>query len=575
MKNLSKILFITSFLAIVCLATLTWNWQTATAQTKPLTYPDIVTALNAKLPAQFKSKSQFITWLISQIKERKIDKPLNESREEDLRQAGATDELIEAIRQNSPPIPKPKPTATTVSTPLPTPKPTPKPDATFYIKQGNDLRDKGSYELSFKEYNKAIELDLQNADAFLSRGMAYHYWGDVDQAFSDYRTAIRLRPELGSEDRMKCLLYSKESSKPETGIEVCTMLIMSQPDFSLAYNIRGLAKLNKNDFSESLADLKKAITLNSEFPMAYSNQGLLELTIASFGFGLYKVDYERGLTSMGKALELNPKFAEAYLVRGKLYEKKDEFEKSIADINKYFELSPRALANCRRCYPISYDDYLKKFGSKTEKSEYSQRLKMILSFFDNLIQRNPESVYNYLGRNEAISGFSNFDYNLSKNLEKKNVEEIIKYSKPQNAQEYFVRASLTAGPDIKDAKSISDLDKAISLDKEFASAYLLRGMEKRDDFDVAIKDIDEALRLYPGFINDYFYYAVYRDQAARLYKQKQYEKALVITTKLIETPISTDIYFLREILEARANLYEKLGRKDLAQADRERAKKLK
>lgn len=73
------------------------------AQTKPLTYTEITTALNTKLPnSVFKNKTQLIIWLITQIKQREVDKPLTPDREDLLREAKATDELIEVIRQNSP-----------------------------------------------------------------------------------------------------------------------------------------------------------------------------------------------------------------------------------------------------------------------------------------------------------------------------------------------------------------------------------------------------------------------------------------------------------------------------------------
>jgi len=76
--------------------------KTAHAQDKPLTYPDITTALNTKLPNRsFKTKADLIEFLIEQVRERGVDKPLDESREDDLRQAGATDELITVIRAKS------------------------------------------------------------------------------------------------------------------------------------------------------------------------------------------------------------------------------------------------------------------------------------------------------------------------------------------------------------------------------------------------------------------------------------------------------------------------------------------
>ncbi len=78
--------------------------QSVSPQTKPLTYTEITTALNTKMPNKvFKNKTQLITWLITQISQRKVDKALTPDREDILREAGATDELIEVIRRNSPP----------------------------------------------------------------------------------------------------------------------------------------------------------------------------------------------------------------------------------------------------------------------------------------------------------------------------------------------------------------------------------------------------------------------------------------------------------------------------------------
>lgn len=102
--------------------------NTIGAQVTPLTYPQIITALNTTLPNNaFKTKEQLIAFLIADIRRRKVDRPLTQDREDDLRQAGATDELIQVIRANSPsvrPSPTPAPTRTRTPTPTPTPKPT-------------------------------------------------------------------------------------------------------------------------------------------------------------------------------------------------------------------------------------------------------------------------------------------------------------------------------------------------------------------------------------------------------------------------------------------------------------------
>jgi formylglycine-generating enzyme required for sulfatase activity len=122
-----------SLLALTALCLSIWQTPVAHTQNDPLTYPEIITALNTKLPNQsFKNKTELINWLIIQIKQRKVDKPLTADREDDLRQAGATSQLIETIRANSPSSATPTPTPKLTPTPktTPTPKPTPTPTST-------------------------------------------------------------------------------------------------------------------------------------------------------------------------------------------------------------------------------------------------------------------------------------------------------------------------------------------------------------------------------------------------------------------------------------------------------------
>ena len=92
------------FVLISAIFLSTSHLQTVNAQTKPLTYSEITTALNSKLGGKsgLKSKTELINFLITQIRQRKVDKPLTPDREDILREAGATDELVEVIRQNSP-----------------------------------------------------------------------------------------------------------------------------------------------------------------------------------------------------------------------------------------------------------------------------------------------------------------------------------------------------------------------------------------------------------------------------------------------------------------------------------------
>jgi hypothetical protein len=80
------------------------NQTASNPQTSILTFPEIIKTLSGKLPDCFKDKTQLLNFLIADIKKRKIDQPLTKDTEKDLRQAGADERLIQAIRENSPAV---------------------------------------------------------------------------------------------------------------------------------------------------------------------------------------------------------------------------------------------------------------------------------------------------------------------------------------------------------------------------------------------------------------------------------------------------------------------------------------
>lgn len=109
MKRLTKYYYVAFFLLFsILFGEAGLGRNVVVGQERPLRYVDIIIALNSKVPNKdYKNRDEVIAYLKSQIKKRKVEKPLTEERIIDLQQAGAKSDLIELIRQNSPPIPTP------------------------------------------------------------------------------------------------------------------------------------------------------------------------------------------------------------------------------------------------------------------------------------------------------------------------------------------------------------------------------------------------------------------------------------------------------------------------------------
>ena len=164
-------------------------------QTGKLTYPMLITALNAKLPKGM-TRQNLITKLIDDVKKRGVDKPLTPDREDDLRQAGATNELIDAIRSNSPSTPKATPTVTPRSTPVVSP--TISQIATSSPKPGDSRKNSIGMDLVFippGEFIMGSETGDQDEKPPHKVSISHGFWmGKFEVKQSQYENVIGTNP---------------------------------------------------------------------------------------------------------------------------------------------------------------------------------------------------------------------------------------------------------------------------------------------------------------------------------------------------------------------------------------------
>jgi len=67
-------------------------------------------------------------------------------------------------------------------------------DAKAYVRRGSVYQVNGDGDHAIADYNKAIEIDPLYAIAYFNRGGAFEAKGDRDHAIADYTKAIETRP---------------------------------------------------------------------------------------------------------------------------------------------------------------------------------------------------------------------------------------------------------------------------------------------------------------------------------------------------------------------------------------------
>ncbi len=203
--------------------------------------------------------------------------------------------------------------------------------APAYANRGLARARKGDLDGAIGDYNRALQLDPKNAKAYYNRGNAKRekheliaYGGvevfspnhevstakvenaDLQSAIADFNRALQLDPENAK------AYDNRGIAKLERGdlvgaIADFNRALQFDPKLAPAYETRGVAKAQKGDLDGAIADCDRALELNPKLAGAYVDRGSAKLL---------KADADRAIADFNRALELNPKLVGAYDGRG-------------------------------------------------------------------------------------------------------------------------------------------------------------------------------------------------------------------------------------------------------------------
>ncbi len=130
----------------------------------------------------------------------------------------------------------------------------------------------GAYEQAETEYERAIELEPANSDAYRRLGQVYLRSDRVDRALAPLEKAVELSPDDFKVYQDLGTYYRSRGDLPQTArlFEKCVALA---PDESDSHYILGTVYMDQNRFAEAERELRRAIALQSS-PIALNNLGL-------------------------------------------------------------------------------------------------------------------------------------------------------------------------------------------------------------------------------------------------------------------------------------------------------------
>jgi tetratricopeptide (TPR) repeat protein len=249
----------------------------------------------------------------------------------------------------------------------------------------------GLYERAVPEFERALQAEPTNDDAYRGLARAYERLGKFSQAEKTYRQAIDLRPHYWATYSWLGAFYYSRTRYHEAA-EMFSKVISLAPDSFRGYSNLGGTNIAEGRYADAITNLEHSISIRPT-PTAYSNLGTAYFYVRRFD------DSARSFT---QSLKLNYKnygtwwnLGDAYSwIPGKSAEAAEAYTKCISLANDELEIDPRdatALGIQAICFAMTND---RKAALANLKSATSLSPKDAEICFDAAL------VYNFFGESE-------------------------------------------------------------------------------------------------------------------------------------------------------------------------------
>lgn len=221
--------------------------QTASAQKViTLSFENIMNALQST-NNDFDSREDLLSYISDRVKVLGVDFRWNEQKENALREAGATSDLIEIIRRESLRDKISKEDSD---------------NANNYYNQGLDYLNVLNYEDAINNFQKAIEINPRLGLAYGGLGLAYYKQKKYEQAIDSYSKAIASSPALAFYLNRGAAYHAAGSY--DKAARDYTKVIEQQPKNKTAYLNRGTAYFANNEYQKAITDFEKVLEFDPQ-----------------------------------------------------------------------------------------------------------------------------------------------------------------------------------------------------------------------------------------------------------------------------------------------------------------------
>ena len=160
---------------------------------------------------------------------------------------------------------------------------------------------KGHINEAISQYQEALRLKTDNADAHYDLGNALGKKGQIDEAIRQYQEALRLQPDY-VEARINLGMTLGKKGQTDEAIRQFQESIRLQPDYVEAHYNLGIALGKKGRTDEAIRQYQETLRLKSDYVEAHNNLGIALYRKGRTG---------EAIRQFQEALRLQPDYADA------------------------------------------------------------------------------------------------------------------------------------------------------------------------------------------------------------------------------------------------------------------------
>lgn len=191
--------------------------------------------------------------------------------------------------------------------------------------------EEADFEGALADFSGAVSNGDQSPETFNDRGSTYRQLNRYDEALADYTKAIEQDPKAIYYCN-RASVYAKKELMDEA-VGDYTKAIVADAKYYKAYNGRGVAKANMEDFAGAVSDFSECLRLQPDYVSALSNRGI----------AYYKMKkYAEAVADLDAVIKAEPQNGSTYMYRGNVKEMLRDKAGACADWKKAADLGVAA-----------------------------------------------------------------------------------------------------------------------------------------------------------------------------------------------------------------------------------------